>query len=85
MQTIQSKDMIFLIFIILKRLLFFQDEIVAQYVLIGYDLLIGISDYQLVGKVMPESLKSALPIMEQVEEELTMLLGNENQDSYGRL
>ncbi len=76
--------MIFLIFIILKRLLFFQDEIVAQYVLIGYDLLIGISDYQLVGKVMPESLKSALPIMEQVEEELTMLLGNENQDSYGR-
>ena len=77
--------MIFLIFIILKRLLFFQDEIVAQYVLIGYDLLIGISDYQLVGKVMPESLKSALPIMEQVEEELTMLLGNENQDSYGRL
>ena len=70
--------MIFLIFIILKRLLFFQDEIVAQYVLIGYDLLIGISDYQLVGKVMPESLKSALPIMEQVEEELTMLLGNEN-------
>ena len=77
--------MIFLIFIILKRLLFFQDEIVAQYVLIGYDLLIGIRDYQLVGKVMPESLKSALPIMEQVEEELTMLLGNENQDSYGRL
>lgn len=77
--------MIFLIFIILKRLLFFQDEIVAQYVLIGYDLLIGISDYQLVGKVMPESLKSALPIMEQVEGELTMLLGNENQDSYGRL
>lgn len=77
--------MIFLIFIILKRLLFFQDEIVAQYVLIGYDLLIGISDYQLVGKVMPESLKSALPIMEQVEEVLTMLLGNENQDSYGRL
>ena len=48
-------------------------------------MLIGISDYQLVGKVMPESLKSALPIMEQVEEELTMLLGNENQDSYGRL
>ena len=53
-----------------------KDEIVAQYALTGYDQPIGISDYQL-SKVVPENLKSALPSIEQVEEELTMLLDNE--------
>ena len=52
-----------------------KDEIVAQYALTGYDQPIGISDYQL-SKAVPESLKSALPSIEQVEEELTMLLDN---------
>ena len=53
-----------------------KDEIVAQYALAGYDQPIGISDYQL-SKAVPENLKSALPSIEQVEEELTMLLDNE--------
>ncbi|WP_346693364.1 PDDEXK nuclease domain-containing protein [uncultured Alistipes sp.] len=53
-----------------------KDEIVAQYALTGYDQPIGISDYQL-SKAVPESLKSALPSIEQVEEDLTMLLDNE--------
>lgn len=53
-----------------------KDEIVAQYALTGYDQPIGISDYQL-SKAVPENLKSALPSIEQMEEELTMLLDNE--------
>ena len=53
-----------------------KDKIVAQYALTGYDQPIGISDYQL-SKAVPENLKSALPSIEQVEEELTMLLDNE--------
>ena len=53
-----------------------KDEIVAQYALTGYDQPIGISDYQL-SKAVPENLKSALPSIEQVEEELTMILDNE--------
>ena len=50
-----------------------KDEVVAQYALIGYDQPIGISDYQL-SKAIPENLKSALPSIEEVEEELTSLL-----------
>ena len=50
-----------------------KDEVVAQYALTGYDQPIGISDYQL-SKAIPESLKSALPSIEEVEEELTSLL-----------
>lgn len=50
-----------------------KDEIVAQYALTGYDQPIGISDYQL-SKAVPENLKSALPSIEQVEEELTLFL-----------
>ncbi|WP_294593506.1 PDDEXK nuclease domain-containing protein [uncultured Bacteroides sp.] len=50
-----------------------KDEIVAQYALTGYDQPIGISDYQL-SKVIPENLKSALPSIEEVEEELTSFL-----------
>ena len=53
-----------------------KDKIVAQYALTGYEQPIGISDYQL-SKAVPENLKSALPSIEQVEEELTMLLENE--------
>lgn len=53
-----------------------KDEIVAQYALTGYDQPIGISDYQL-SKAVPENLKSALPSIEQVEEELTMLFDKE--------
>ena len=50
-----------------------KDEVVAQYALSGYDQPIGISDYQL-SKAIPENLKSALPSIEEVEEELTSFL-----------
>ena len=50
-----------------------KDEVVAQYALTDYDQPIGISDYQL-SKAIPENLKSALPSIEEVEEELTSLL-----------
>ncbi len=45
----------------------------------GYDQPIGISDYQL-SKAVPENLKSALPSIEEVEEELASFLDNENKD-----
>ena len=50
-----------------------KDEVVAQYALKGYGQPIGISDYQL-SKAVPENLKSALPSIEEVEEELTSFL-----------
>ena len=50
-----------------------KNEVVAQYALSGYDQPIGISDYQL-SKAIPENLKSALPSIEEVEEELTSFL-----------
>ena len=50
-----------------------KDEVVAQYALAGYAQPIGISDYQL-SKAVPENLKSALPSIEEVEEELTLFL-----------
>ena len=50
-----------------------KDEVVAQYALSGYDQPIGISDYQL-SKAIPEKLKSALPSVEEVEEELASLI-----------
>ena len=50
-----------------------KDEVVAQYALAGYDQPIGISDYQL-SKAVPENMKSALPSIEEVEEELTLFL-----------
>ena len=50
-----------------------KDEIVAQYALEGYNQPIGVSDYQL-SKAIPEELKSALPTIEEVEQELTFLL-----------
>ncbi len=49
------------------------DKIVAQYALSGYDQPIGVSDYQL-SKAIPENLKSALPTVEEVEEELSRIM-----------
>ena len=43
---------------------------VAQYALSGYEQPIGVSDYQL-SKAIPDNLKSALPSIEEVEEELS--------------
>ena len=54
-----------------------KDEVVAQYALTGYDQPIGISDYQL-SKAIPENLKSVLPSIEEVEEELTSFLDKDN-------
>ena len=45
------------------------DKVVAQYALSGYDQPIGVSDYQLT-KAIPDNLRSALPTVEEVEEEL---------------
>ena len=48
------------------------DKVVAQYALSGYDRPIGVSDYQLT-KAIPENLRSALPSIEEVEEELSKI------------
>ena len=52
------------------------DKVVAQYALSGYDRPIGVSDYQLT-KVIPDNLKSALPTVEEVEEELNKFVDQE--------
>jgi len=49
------------------------DKVVAQYALSGYDQPIGVSDYQL-SNAIPENLKSALPTVEEVEEELSKIV-----------
>ena len=49
------------------------DKVVAQYALSGYDQPIGVSDYQL-SKAIPDNLKSALPSIEKVEEELNKII-----------
>ena len=49
------------------------DKVVAQYALSGYDQPIGVSDYQL-SKAIPDNLKSALPTVEDVEEELSKMI-----------
>ena len=56
-----------------------KDEVVAQYALTGYAQPIGVSDYQL-SKAIPENLKSALPSIEEVEEELSQLLDNKKDE-----
>ncbi|GAB3358389.1 hypothetical protein GCM10027566_22940 [Arachidicoccus ginsenosidivorans] len=57
-----------------------KDEVMAQYALSGYNQPIGVSDYQL-SKAIPEELKSALPAIEEVEEELSLLLeANKNKE-----
>ena len=53
------------------------DKVVAQYALSGYDQAIGVSDYQL-SKAIPENLKSALPTIEEVEEELSKTITDLN-------
>ena len=49
------------------------DKVVAQYALSGYDQPIGVSDYELT-KAIPDNLKSALPTVEEVEEELSKIV-----------
>ena len=49
------------------------DKVVAQYALSGYEQPIGISDYQF-SEAIPERLRSSLPSIEDVEEELKRLL-----------
>ena len=49
------------------------DKVVAQYALSGYDQPIGVSNYQLT-KAIPENLKSALPTVAEVEEELSRIM-----------
>ena len=45
----------------------------------GYAQPIGVSDYQL-SKAIPENLKSALPSIEEVQEELSQLLDNKKDE-----
>ncbi|TYK36127.1 PDDEXK nuclease domain-containing protein [Bacteroides pyogenes] len=52
------------------------DKVVAQYALSGYEQPIGVSDYQLT-KAIPDNLKSALPTIEEVEEELNKFVDQE--------
>ena len=49
------------------------DKVVVQYALSGYDQPIGVSDYQL-SKAIPDNLKSILPTVEEVEEELSKIV-----------
>ena len=51
------------------------DKVVAQYALSGYDQPVGVSDYQL-SKAIPDNLKSVLPTVEEVEEELCRIIDN---------
>ena len=55
------------------------DKVVAQYALSGYDQPIGVSDYQL-SKAIPDNLRSTLPSIEEVEEELVRII--EKQPNY---
>lgn len=55
-----------------------KDEVVAQYALSGYNQPIGVSDYEL-SKAIPENLKSSLPTVEEVEQELSLLKENEEK------
>ena len=52
------------------------DKVVAQYALSGYDQPIGVSDYQLT-KAIPDNLRSALPTVEEVEEEINRFIGED--------
>ena len=54
------------------------DKVVAQYALSGYDQPIGVSDYQLT-KSIPDDLKSALPTVEEVEEELSKIVEQDSE------
>lgn len=54
------------------------DKVVAQYALSGYEQPIGVSDYQLT-KAIPDDLKSALPTVEEVEEELSKIVEQDSE------
>jgi hypothetical protein len=54
-----------------------KNDLVAEYSLKGYKNAIGISDYQL-SKLIPDELKSALPQIEDLENELKNIEGNDN-------
>ena len=47
-----------------------KNEVLAEYALKGYNQPMGISDYQ-VSKAIPEELKSSLPQISDLENELT--------------
>ena len=51
------------------------NKVVAQYALSGYEQPIGVSSYQLT-KAIPDNLRSTLPSIEEVEEELSRLIDN---------
>ena len=55
------------------------DKVVAQYAVSGYDQPIGVSDYQL-SRAIPDNLRSTLPSIEEVEEELVRII--EKQPNY---
>ncbi len=55
-----------------------KDEVVAQYALSGYNQPIGVSDYEL-SKAIPDDLKSTLPTVEEVEQELSSLIESEEK------
>jgi predicted nuclease of restriction endonuclease-like (RecB) superfamily len=55
-----------------------KDEVMAQYALEGYNQPMGVSDYQL-SKAIPEELKSTLPSIEEVEQELSHLLEQKSE------
>ena len=57
------------------------DKVVAQYALSGYDQPIGVSDYQL-SKAILDHLKSTLPTVEEVENELSKMI--EQRENYDR-
>ena len=57
------------------------DKVVAQYALSGYDQPIGVSDYQL-SRAIPDNLRSTLPSIEEVEEELSKIAINNNKKEY---
>ena len=46
-----------------------KDDVLAQYSLEGYNLPIGVSQYQL-EKFLPENFRSALPSIEEIESKL---------------
>jgi len=50
-----------------------KDDVVAKYSLDGYNQPLGVTDYQM-SNAIPEDLKSTLPTIEEVEQELTQLL-----------
>lgn len=53
-----------------------KDRLIAEYALRGINTPIGVSEYQLT-QALPENLKSSLPSIEEIEQELSKELGND--------